>query len=287
MSAIELSEDHKQLRSAVKKFVQEELVPVAGHYDKAMEFPWEVIRKAHANGFMNLDIPAEYGGLKMDHLSNVLISEIVSYGCSAVGVAMATNDLAATPLIKRGSEEQKKKFLTRLTAEPLMASFACTEPDAGSDISRIRTKAEKKGDEWIVNGQKCWITNAGVANFFFVLARTDPNPKASVAKAFTGFVVDADTPGIALGKKEVNLGQRASDTRVINFEDVRIPDSQRIGNPGEGGIIALQSFNKTRPHAAAFALGVAGRALDEAAKYSLERKTFGAPIAHHQRVGSN
>uniref|UniRef100_A0A915E9C7 medium-chain acyl-CoA dehydrogenase n=1 Tax=Ditylenchus dipsaci TaxID=166011 RepID=A0A915E9C7_9BILA len=263
----ELNEEQRQLQDSVTKFVKEEIIPKAAHYDQTMEFPWEIIKKAHANGFMNVDIGEEYGGLDMDLVSNVIISEAVGYGCSAMGTIIMGNDLASTPLILAGNEELKKKFLTRLIEEPLMASYCVTEPGAGSDVAAGKTKAEKKGDEYIINGSKMWITNGGVANWFFVLARTDPDPKASAGKAFTAFVIEGDTPGITRGKKEINMGQRCSDTRAISFEDVRVPASQVIGAPGE-----------------ALAVGLASRALDEASKYSLDRKTFGVPIAMHQGV---
>ncbi|KAI1699781.1 acyl-CoA dehydrogenase, middle domain-containing protein [Ditylenchus destructor] len=194
------------------------------------------------------------------------------------------NDLASTPVILCGSDHLKKKFLTRLIEEPLMASYCVTEPGAGSDVAGAKTKAEKKGDEWVINGSKMWITNGGVANWFFVLARTDPDPKAKAGSAFTAFVVEGDAPGVSRGKKEINMGQRCSDTRGISFEDVRVPAENVVGAPGEGFKVAMKTFDKTRPLVGALAVGLAARALDEAAKYSLERKTFGVPIANHQAV---
>uniref|UniRef100_A0A915NVK1 Medium-chain specific acyl-CoA dehydrogenase, mitochondrial n=1 Tax=Meloidogyne floridensis TaxID=298350 RepID=A0A915NVK1_9BILA len=224
------------------------------------------------------------GGLDLDLLSNVLISEAIGYGCTGIGTAILGNDLAATPIILGGSEEIKKKYLGQLIDEPVMASYCVTEPGAGSDVSGLKTKAVKKGDDWVINGSKMWITNGGVASWFFILARTDPDPKAPSGKAFTAFVVDGDAKGLSRGKKEINLGQRCSDTRAITFEDVVVPSSNVIGIPGEGFKIAMKTFDKTRPIVAALAVGLASRALDEAAKYSLERKTFGMPIANHQGV---
>lgn len=280
----DFTEEQRQLQDAIQKFTKDEIIPKAAYYDRTMEFPWDVIKRAHANGFMNVDIPSEYGGLDLDLVSNVLISEAVGYGCTGIGTAIMGNDLAATPLILSGSDEIKKKFLTRLIDEPLMASYCVTEPGAGSDVAGIKTKAEKKGNEWVLNGTKMWITNGGVANWFFVLARSDPDPKVPAGKAFTAFVVDGDTPGLSRGKKEINMGQRCSDTRAIIFEDVRVPSSQVIGVPGEGFKVAMRTFDKTRPMVAALAVGLGARALDEASKYSLERKTFGLPIAQHQGV---
>uniref|UniRef100_A0A1I8BJC8 Acyl-CoA_dh_N domain-containing protein n=1 Tax=Meloidogyne hapla TaxID=6305 RepID=A0A1I8BJC8_MELHA len=226
---VELSTEQKQLKQSVGKFADEEIIPKAAHYDKTMEFPWEIIKKAHANGFMNVDIPTEYGGLDLDLLSNVLISEAIGYGCTGIGTAILGNDLAATPIILGGSEEIKKKYLSLLINEPVMASYCVTEPGAGSDVAGLKTKAVKKGNDWVINGSKMWITNGGVASWFFVLARTDPDPKAPSGKAFTAFVVDGDAKGLSRGKKEINLGQRCSDTRGITFEDVVVPSSNHQG----------------------------------------------------------
>merc|ERR1712203_352134 len=146
-----------------------------------------------------------------------------AYGCTGIMTAIEANGLGSMPVMIAGNHEQKKKYLGRLIEEPLMCAYGVTEPGAGSDVSGIKTKAEKKGDDWVINGQKMWITNGGVANFYFVLARTNPDPKCPASKAFTGFIVDADTPGVTPGRKEINMGQRASDTRGITFEDVVCP----------------------------------------------------------------
>lgn len=168
--------------------------------------------------------------------------------------------------------------------EPLMCAYGVTEPGAGSDVAGIKTKAEKKGDQYILNGQKMWITNGGVANWYFVLARTNPDPKASAGKSFTGFIVDGDSPGLTKGRKEKNMGQRASDTRGLTFEDVVVPKENVLIGEGAGFKIAMGAFDRTRPPVAAGAVGLAQRALDEATKYSMERKTFGKVIAEHQAV---
>eukprot|EP00126_Sphaerothecum_destruens_P006753 Sdes_comp19513_c0_seq3m11069 len=166
--------------------------------------------------------------------------------------------------------------------EPIMAAYCVTEPVAGSDVAGIKTTAVKKGDSYVLNGSKMWITNGGVANWYFVLAKTDSQAKAS--SAFTGFIVDADSPGITRGRKEWNMGQRASDTRGITFEDVVVPSENVLGTVGKGFQIAMGAFDITRPVVASGAVGLARRALDEASKYALERKTMGKPIASHQAV---
>ncbi|GMT04883.1 hypothetical protein PENTCL1PPCAC_27057, partial [Pristionchus entomophagus] len=279
-----LTPEQEELRTTVRKFVQEEVIPVAGHYDKTMEYPWEVIKKAHAIGLINTDIPAAYGGLELDMISNTIIAEEIGYGCTGIGVACIVNDLAETPLIIAANDDIKKRFLGRMADAPVMAAYCVTEPIAGSDVAGIKTKCVKKGDEYIINGSKMWITNGGVADWFFVLARSDPDPKTPAGKAFTAFAVEANTPGIHVGKKEINLGQRCSDTRGITFEDVRVPAANVVGAPGEGFKIAMKTFDKTRPMVAALATGLLARCLDEATKYSLERKTFGTQIANHQAV---
>ncbi|CAB3400632.1 unnamed protein product [Caenorhabditis bovis] len=279
-----LSQDHIELRNNLRKFVAEEVTPVAADYDKSMEYPWPVLKKAHAQGYLCMDIPEAYGGLGLDMLSNVILSEEFAYGCSGIATAILANDLAQTPLILCANDDIKKRFLPRMVEEPLVAAYGVTEPGAGSDVAGIKTKCEKKGDEYIINGSKMWITNAGHASWFFVLARSDPDPKTPSGKAFTAFVVEGDTPGITRGRKEINMGQRCSDTRGITFEDVRVPASNVIGAPGEGFKVAMKTFDKTRPLVAALATGLAYRCLDVATQYSLERKAFGTQIANHQGV---
>ncbi|XP_054250096.1 medium-chain specific acyl-CoA dehydrogenase, mitochondrial isoform X2 [Indicator indicator] len=188
------------------------------------------------------------------------------------------------PVIIAGNQQQQQKYLGRMTEEPLMCAYCVTEPGAGSDVAGIQTRAEKKGDEYIINGQKMWITNGGKANWYFLLARTHPDPKAPASKAFTGFIVEANSPGIQVGRKELNMGQRCSDTRSIVFEDVRVPHENVLRAEGAGFKIAMGAFDKTRPPVAAGAVGLARRALDEATKYALERKTFGKLLVEHQAV---
>ncbi|KAK6762401.1 hypothetical protein RB195_023208 [Necator americanus] len=224
------------------------------------------------------------GGTPMDMVSNAIVSEEIAYGCSAIGTVILGNNLAEAPLILCGSDDLKSKFLPRMVEEPFVASYAVTESIAGSDVAGISTRCEKKGDEYIINGSKMWITNAGHANWFFILARSDPDVRTSSGRAFTAFAVEGSTAGITRGKKEINLGQRCSDTRGLIFEDVRVPASNVVGAPGEGFKVAMMTFDKTRPLVAALATGLSARCLDEAAQYSLERKTFGTRIANHQAV---
>ncbi|CAD7080767.1 unnamed protein product [Hermetia illucens] len=279
-----LSDEQREMQDVARKFAREEILPRAAHHDKTGEYPWEIIKKAWEVGLLNNHIPAEIGGVELDVLTSCIVAEELAYGCTGIMTAIEASGLGQTPVILSGNEAQKKKYLGRLLEEPLVAAYCVTEPGAGSDVNGIRTRAEKKGDEYIINGQKMWITNGGVANWYFLLARTNPDPKAPASKAFTGFIVERETPGVTPGRKELNMGQRASDTRGITFEDVRVPKENVLIAEGAGFKIAMGTFDKTRPPVAAGAVGLAQRCLDEATKYSLERKAFGVPIAYHQAV---
>lgn len=280
----ELNDTQREFQELARKFAREEIIPVAAEYDRTGKYPWEIIKKAHSLGLMNGHIPEEYGGMGFGVFDGCLIAEELAYGCSGMMTAIEGSGLGQTPVLVAGNDAQKKKYLGRLIEEPLVAAYCVTEPGAGSDVNGVKTKAEKKGDEWILNGQKMWITNGGVANWYFVLARTNPDPKAPASKAFTGFIVERDWEGVNPGRKELNMGQRASDTRGITFEDVRIPKENVLLGEGDGFKIAMSTFDTTRPPVAAGATGLAQRCLDEASKYAIERKTFGVPIAHHQAV---
>ncbi len=282
MIGFELTETQQAFQDMARQFAQNEIAPAAAKHDASGEFPREVLQKAWEAGLMNPHIPEDCGGMGLAALDGCVISEEIAWGCTGIGTAMEANTLAEMPVIVAGSESQKKKYLGRLTEELGFCAYAVTEPGAGSDVAAGLSTAVRKGDAWILNGQKMWITNAGVASWFFVLAKTDPD--ASTGSAFTGFIVEADSPGITVGKKEWNMGQRASDTRGITFEDVVVPDANRLGEVGYGFKIAMKAFDHTRPVVASAAVGLSRRAMDEAMKYSMERKTMGKPIAMHQAI---
>lgn len=276
-----LSEEQNQIREYAHEFSKREIAPHAEHYDKTAEFPWEILKKAWEAGLMNPHIPTEYGGPGYGVFESCLIAEESAWGCTGIGTAMEANSLAQAPVIVAGNDDQKKRFLTPLTEELMMAAYAVTEPGAGSDVQGIRTKAEKVGDEYIINGSKMWITNASVANWYFVLAYTDASKGH---KGMTGFLVPKDTPGIDVGKKEMNMGQRCSDTRGISFTDVKVPAKNLLGSEGQGFKIAMSAFDHTRPIVSAAAVGLARSAMEHAIRYAKERTTFGVPIAKHQAV---
>lgn len=281
MANFDLSPEQQSLIELARDFGAKEMAPHIEHYDVTGEYPWPIIKKAHELGLMNTHIQPEFGGLGLSVLDGCLIAEELTSFCSGMYTAMEANGLAQAPLIVAGNDEQKKQFLGPMTEEPLMAAYAVTEPHAGSDVQGVKTTAKKVGDEYIINGSKMWITNASVANWFFVLAYTD---KEQGVKGMSGFVVPANTPGIEVGKKEKNLGQRCSDTRGITFTDVKVPAKYLLGKEGDGFKIAMKAFDHTRPPVAAGAVGVARAAMQHAMKYSTERKTFGVPIVRHQAI---
>ncbi len=276
-----LSDEQKQLRDLAKEFTQKEIVPVAAELDKKAEFPMEVCRKAWELGLMNVQITEEYDGPGLGVLDDCLIAEEFGVGCTGIGTSMMSNMLAQGPLLVAATDEQKKKYLGQMTEEFGFCAYAVTEPDAGSDVAGIKTSAKKVGDEYIINGQKMWITNAAQAKWFFLLAYTDPEARY---KGMTGFVVPADTEGVTVGKHEEKLGQRASDTRGVSFEDVKVTAANRLGNEGDGWKIAMGAFDHSRPIVAAAAVGLARGAMEQSIQYASERKTFGVPIAKHQAV---
>jgi acyl-CoA dehydrogenase len=194
---------------------------------------------------------------------------------------MDANTLAAAPILVGGNDDQKRRFIAPMADALHLAAYCVTEPGAGSDVSGIQTTAVRKGDEYVLNGSKMWITNASVADWYFVLAYTDKDKKH---RGMSGFVVPANTPGIVVGRKEVNLGQRCSDTRGVQFEDVVVSAKNRLGEEGQGWEIAMKAFDKTRPKIGAMATGLARAAMDHAVRYAMERKTFGKPIAEHQGI---
>ncbi|KAJ2753471.1 hypothetical protein GGH94_001552 [Coemansia aciculifera] len=278
----QLSEDQLSVQGAARQFVRDVIIPAAPHHDKTGEYPVDIIKQAWELGLVNCHIPTEYGGLGFGVFDSALVSEQLAYGCTGIQTAIEANTLAEAPVILAANDAQKKKYLGRMSEEPLMAAYCVTEPGAGSDVAGAKTTAVKKGDKWVVNGQKMWITNGGKANWYFLLAKTDP--AANAGKAFTGFIVDGNSPGITVGRKEWNMGQRASDTRGITFEDVEVPDENRLGEVGQGFKIAMGAFDITRPLVASAAVGLAQRAMDEASAYALQRKTMGKQIIEHQAV---
>ena len=275
------SEEHKGLIEMARRFTKERITPIAAECDQKSVFPMDVFKEAWSIGLVNPTIPTEYGGAGMGELENTLICEELAYGCIGIETSFLANGLALTPIKLAGSEDQKKKYLGMLTADPIMASYATTEPDAGSDVAGLKTRFEQRGDDYVLNGQKCWITNASYASFYIVFATSNAEKRH---KGIAAFIVDRDTPGLRVGKKEDKMGQRASDTAQIFLEDVVVPKANLLAPEGQGFKLAMETFNQTRPDIGAAATGLMRRCLDECVAYAKERKTFGVPIGSHQLV---
>lgn len=281
MISFQLSDEQRMIRDMARDFAQKEILPVAEEYDQSHEFPWPVIRKAQEVEIMNLNVPDKYGGPGLGVLEECIVNEELAYACSGILTALMLNSLTCLPILHAGSEEQKKKYLARLTQDGQMAAYALTEPDAGSDVAGIKSRAIRQGDEYILNGSKTWITNAPVADFYVVFAKTDPE---SGHKGISCFLVEREWNGVTVGDPLQKLGQHAAHTGELFFEDVRIPAENLLGAEGQGFMIAMQVFDRSRPPVAAAAVGVARRALDEAVKYATERIAFGKPIGYQQGV---
>ena len=275
-----LTDEQKDLREMAHNFADKEMRSVAWEYDKDGTWPQEVIEKAWEVGLMNTHTPEEYGGPGLDYLSGCLIEEELGWGCSGIGTSLMCNGLASAPVALGGSDEVKKEYLGMLTEEPKLASFCLTEPDAGSDVSGMKTTATKKGDKWVINGSKCFITNGQYADWYTVYAKTD---KEAGHRGISAFVVPRDA-GVVVDKKEDKLGQRASDTAMISFNDVEIPADHLIGEENKGFKLAMMTLDRTRPGVAAMATGIARAAMEFAIDYSKERVQFGVPIAMHQAI---
>ena len=276
-----LSDDQRALIDVAKRFAKERIIPIAAECDRESRFPKEVFVAAHELGLVNASVPAEYGGPGMGELENALIAEQLAYGCTGIQTSMLANTLALTPIKLGGNAEQKKKYLGMLTAEPLFASYCTTEPSGGSDVAGLKTSFKVHGDDYVLNGEKSWITNASFASFYVVFATSDASKRH---RGIAAFIVDRDTPGLRVGKHEDKLGQRASDTAAVHFEDVKVPKANLLAPEGEGFKLAMETFNQTRPDIGAMATGLMQRCLDISVAYAKERKTFGVPISEHQLV---
>ncbi len=276
-----LTEQQNEIREMVLKFAKNEMRPKAAHHDETGEFPHEIFQKAWELGLMNTCISAEYGGSGFTGIDSTIITECLSYGCMGMTSSIMANDLALIPITIAGTDAQKKKFLTPFTEKYQVASFCLTEPGNGSDAAGIKTTIIDKGDHYLVNGEKIWITNAGYASLFVLYGTMDPALKH---KGLCAIVIDGKTPGIEVGKKEDKMGHRASDTRGIRFNNVKVPKENLLGKPGEGWKLAMATLDHSRPLVASLAVGGSQAAMDHAVKYAKERIQFGQPIANFQAI---
>ena len=275
-----LNEDQLELQEMVREFVNKEITPFAGEMDRNNEAMPGLMEKAADMGLLNLIVPEEYGGPGLDSVTVAMIYEELGKGCAGIATSMAANSLASYPILLSGSEEQKVEHCNLLN-EGGLAAFALTEPNAGSDAGGVSTTAVKDGDNYILNGSKAFITNAGIADTFLVFANTR---KSGGIRGLTAFIVPKGTPGFKVGKKEDKMGIRPSNTCELILQDVVIPAKNRVGREGEGFRIAMTTLDSARPFVGAVSVGLAQAALDVAVKYAKERKQFGQPIASFQMI---
>ena len=276
-----LTNEQRSLRALAREFATREIRPRAAAYDEHQTHPADVIATAHELGLMNLHVPERLGGLGLYAFDGMLVGEELNRGCSGIGTSIGANGLGSAPVILAGSEEQQAEWLPPLLEEPILCSFGLSEPEAGSDVAALKTTAVRRGDEYVLNGSKTFITNAGHAAWTVVFAKTD---SAKGHRGISAFVVPMDADGVRLEAHLDKMGQRATDTSAFALNDVVVPAANRIGAEGEGFKIAMRTLDFTRPGTAAGAVGVAQAAYDHAVAYARERVTFEVPIAMHQGV---
>ncbi|MCX6575756.1 MAG: acyl-CoA dehydrogenase family protein [Candidatus Aminicenantes bacterium] len=277
-----LTDEQKALQSMAREFAQKEMRPNAAKYDKGEEFPQEIMQKAFEAGFITCNIPEQYGGGGLSDFELALISEELAAGCAGMFTTMMASSLAFTPILLFGTDEQKQKFLTPFSKKMSLAAFCLTEREAGSDAGAQKSRAVKVGNEYIINGSKCFITNGGIASLYIVFANTDPDKGA---RGISAFIVPRETAGITVGKEEDKMGHRASNTVELFFEDVKIPEANLLAKEKMGFIIAMKTLDKTRASVGAAGVGVARAAMEYAIEYAKTRVQFGKPIALFQNTG--
>ena len=278
----QLTEEHEMIRNSAKEFAEKSLLPDAIERDEEQKFPESQVKEMAELGFLGMMVSPEYDGGGMDHISYVLAMEEISKIDASASVIMSVNNsLVCFGIEKYGTEEQKEQYLKRLARGDSLGAFCLSEPDAGSDATSQKTTAIDKGDHYILNGTKNWITNGGHADYFIVIAQTNPEKGH---KGINAFIVEADWEGVTVGKKENKLGIRSSDTHSIMFSDVKVPKENRLGEDGFGFKFAMKTLEGGRIGIAAQALGIAAGAYERSIAYSKERKAFGTEIANHQDI---
>lgn len=276
-----LTEEQKMMVELTREIAEKVIKPVREHYDETEEFPWDVVKELAKADLMGVYIPEEYGGTGGKILDLVLVVEELSKVDGGISLALAATALGTLPILMFGNDYQKQKYLPDIAAGRKLAAFALTEPEAGSDAGAIKTTARLEGDYYVLNGTKCFITNGGEAEIYTVIAMTD---KSKGARGASAFIVEKGTPGFTFGKKEKKMGIRASSTRELIFDNCKVPKENLLGKEGQGFMIAMKTFDMSRPGVAAQALGIAEGALEDAIKYAKERKQFGQPIISFQAI---
>ncbi|MCK5851047.1 MAG: acyl-CoA dehydrogenase family protein [Kiritimatiellae bacterium] len=276
-----LTEEQVMIRDLCQQIVEEKIKPVREKYDETGEFPHDILKVFNEADLPGIAIPEEYGGMGGGVMDTTIAVEELSKGCAGIALCLFATGLGTYPILLFGSDEQKKKYLPKIASGEYIAAFGLTEANAGSDAGAIQTTAVKDGDDYILNGTKQWITNGGEAHVYTVIAMTN---KAKGARGASAFIVEKGTPGFEFGKKENKMGIRASATRELIFQDCRIPKENILSREGMGFIVAMKTLDMSRPGVAAQALGIASAALDEAVRYSRERRQFDKPISAFQGV---
>ncbi len=278
----QLTDEQEMLRKMVREFSVREIEPTAAVRDEEERFDRAIFDKMAELGLTGIPWPEKYGGIGTDYVNYVIAVEELSRACASTGVTLSAHiSLASWPIFAYGNEEQKQHFLKRLSIGEALGAYALSEADAGSDVASMKTTAKADGNEYIINGNKVWITNGGVADIYIVFAKTDKDAKH---RGITAFIIEEGTEGFTIGKKERKLGIRSSPTTELIFENCRIPKANRLGGEGEGFKIAMSTLDGGRNGIAAQAVGVAQAALDAAIKYAKDREQFGKPIAHNQGI---
>ncbi len=275
-----LSEDQRQFRQTLRRFCEERIAPHAAETDRTAQFPWASFEALRAMELPSLGIPEAYGGAGADTVTQAIATEEVSRVCASTGVTLLISKLGMLPVMNWGSEELKRRYLPRVASGEAQASYCLSEADAGSDVAAMRSRAVRDGDDWVLNGSKYWITNAGISDTYTVFAKTDPD---AGHRGITCFLVEAEW-GVKVAKHEDKLGLRGSPTGEVVLEDVRVPSSHVVGEVGKGFTIAMHTLDRSRPTIGAQAVGIAQGAIDAAAAYLQERKAFGAPIGDLQAL---
>ena len=276
-----LTPDQESLRDLARKFARTEMAPKAAECDRLGRFPEEIYRKAWELGLMTLNVPTEYGGSGLGLFEQCLIVEELGKACAGMTTSIIANCLALEPIILGGSQAQRERFLSPFCASYHLASFCLTEASGGSDAGALQTRARREGDGYVLDGEKCFITNAPHASLYTVFATMDP---AAKHRGISAFVVPRDAKGVVPGKDEEKMGHRASATSTVRFEGVHVPAEDRLGAEGEGFGIAMRTLDQTRTPIGALATGIGQAALDHAGAYAKKRVTFGKPIAEHQAI---
>jgi acyl-CoA dehydrogenase len=276
-----LTDEQRALQDTARKYAREVVRPKAAHYDETSHFPKDLISQGFELGLLNMTIPTELGGIGLSHVNQAIVSEELAWGCAGVATSMIANDLALLPILIGGTDEQKRKLVAPFAEKFRFASFALTEPGAGSDVAGMACTAVRDGDHYVVNGSKCFITNGEYADQYSLFCTLD---KAKKHKGLMCLVVEGRPKGLTVGKHENKMGQRASNTVTLTFEDVRVPVANRIGAEGDGFRIAMETLDNSRPLTAMFAVGIARAALEHSIEYANQRQQFGKPISSFQAI---